>query len=231
MKAFAGKGFCGICRETMRMRIVKTVFSLLCVWLMVACPVAAGAEECADMDCLAPLAEQGDAAAQYRLGALYQEQGDELEAQRWYEAAGEQGNLEAQLALGWLYYNYMNPEAFEIWFTLAAEQGSLEAQLKLATAYYEGMDLEQDYAKAAKWFHKAAEQGDGQAYFSLGEIYRDGLGVESDPVAACMWFELAAAEGREEAPAQVKLLKDAMTPEQIGEADQLAGEWKVSPEN
>ena len=54
-----------------------------------------------------PLADQGDAAAQYNLGIMYSEgrgvqQGD-AEAVRWFRKAADQGNADAQHNLGVMY--------------------------------------------------------------------------------------------------------------------------------
>ncbi|MSO74665.1 MAG: sel1 repeat family protein, partial [Alphaproteobacteria bacterium] len=54
-----------------------------------------------------PLAEQGDADAQYKLGWMYRDgQGvlqDYAEAARWYRKAADQGDAWAQTNLGWMY--------------------------------------------------------------------------------------------------------------------------------
>lgn len=56
-----------------------------------------------------PLAEQGDADAQYNLGFMYDKgQGvpqDYAEAVRWYQASAEQGDAPAQNSLGFMYSN------------------------------------------------------------------------------------------------------------------------------
>ena len=76
-------------------------------------------------------AAQGNAAAQFNLGLMYEEgQGveqDYAEAVKWYRLAAEQGNAAAQFNLGLMYYNGRGVpedyiEAFA-WFNLAAAQG------------------------------------------------------------------------------------------------------------
>ena len=56
-----------------------------------------------------PLAEQGNAAAQYNLGAMYENgQGvprDNAEAEKWYRLAAGQGLADAQFTLGVRYEN------------------------------------------------------------------------------------------------------------------------------
>lgn len=89
-----------------------------------------------------PLAEQGDAYAQYWLGALYDfGQGvpqDDAEAVKWYRKAAEQGHKMARVQLG-LMYRY-------------------------------GRGVPKDYAKAAKWYRRAAKQGDRRAPVLLAEL-------------------------------------------------------------
>ncbi len=57
---------------------------------------------------LRPLAEQGDAAAQYNLGVMYYGgygvPQDYAEAVKWYRKAAEQGNAPAQYNLGVMYH-------------------------------------------------------------------------------------------------------------------------------
>lgn len=76
-------------------------------------------------------AEQGDAAAQYNLGAMYAEgQGvrqDYVEAVRW--------------------------------FRKAADQGLAQAQFNLGAMYYKGHGVRQDRALAQEWLGKACQNG------------------------------------------------------------------------
>ncbi len=56
-----------------------------------------------------PLAKQGMADAQYKVGVMYGEglgvPQDDAEAARWYRKAAEQGYAEAQFNLGSMYYH------------------------------------------------------------------------------------------------------------------------------
>ena len=77
-----------------------------------------------------PLAEQGNAKAQYNLGHMYRHgQGvpqDDAEAVGWWRKAAEQGNAGAQNNLGFMYYNGRGvPEDYaqaHMWFNLAASR-------------------------------------------------------------------------------------------------------------
>ena len=92
-----------------------------------------------------PLAEQGNALAQYTLGVMYHKgEGvpqDYKEAVKWYRHSKEQGYAEAQNNLGVMYDN---------------EQG-----------------VPQDYKKAVRLNQLAAEQGASVAHYNLGELFRD----------------------------------------------------------
>ena len=114
-----------------------------------------------------PLAEQGDARAQYNLGIMYGKGDgvpqDDAEAVKWYR--------------------------------LAAAQGVAEAQLNLGFMYAKGNGVPQDYAEAVKWYRLAAAQGVVKAQFNLGFMYSNGQGVPQDDITAHMWFNLAAANG------------------------------------
>ncbi|MCH7692462.1 MAG: sel1 repeat family protein [Proteobacteria bacterium] len=152
---------------------------------------------------LRPLAEQGNANAQFFLGFMYDKgQGvpqDYAEAVKWYRKAAEQGHADAQFFLGYMY-----------------AQGDV---------------VPQNYAKAVKWYRKAAEQDDAEAEYNLGFMYGNGQGVPQDYVQAHMWYNLAASrlppgEDRDEAVKNRDIVAKRMTPAQISEAQKLAREWK-----
>jgi TPR repeat protein len=82
-----------------------------------------------------PLAELGDAEAQYNLGVMYD------------EGAGVDQDLAA--AAGW--------------YRKAAEQGFIDAQTNLGMMFYHGQGIPRDHHEAAVWFKLAASQGDQEA--------------------------------------------------------------------
>ena len=145
-----------------------------------------------------PLAEQGNALAQYQLGLLYDNgQGvrkDDTQARQWYEKSAEQGYAEAQVNLGIL-YDY-------------------------------GRGVQQDFKKAVYWYRLSAKQGNHLAQRRLGLMYERGDGVQRDYVQAYMWYVLGAANGSERGIALRDTLAKQMTPEQIDEAQKLAKEWR-----
>lgn len=112
-------------------------------------------------------AEQGEAAAQNRLGYLYDVGKDvfqnDAEAVRWYRRA--------------------------------AAQDYAMAQYNLGNRYLAGRGVPQDYGEAAKWYLKAAEQGVLPAMNNLGVIYATGQGVKRNEAEAVKWYRKAAAKG------------------------------------
>jgi uncharacterized protein len=80
---------------------------------------------------LKPLAEQGDAGAQARLGAMYENgEGvpvDHSEAAKWYLLAAEQGDAAAQYRLGQFHLQGLGmPKDFmqaQMWLDIAAAHG------------------------------------------------------------------------------------------------------------
>ena len=82
-----------------------------------------------------PLAELGDAEAQYNLGVMYDEgagrERDLARAAQWYRKAAEQGFVDAQTNLGMMFMSGQgvprDADAARRWLRLAAEQGDTEA--------------------------------------------------------------------------------------------------------
>ena len=113
-----------------------------------------------------------------------------------------------------------------------AERGDAEAQLLLGLAYGRGEGVPEDYAEAERLVRLAAAQGFAWAQAFLGEMYKIGLGVPQDNVSAHMWFNLAAAQSTGEQREQIAERRDkiaeAMTREDLSEAQRRAREW--SPE-
>jgi TPR repeat protein len=154
-----------------------------------------------------PLADQGNAAAQYYLGMMY-----------------DLGNR-SQSPVPQDYAQALK------WYHLAADQGFALAQAELGFLYQIGLGLTKDFAEAVKWYRLAADQGDADAQFELGDMYSQGQGVPQDYVQAHMWYNLAASrfpdKPENDLAAQNRdLVAAKMTPAQIAEAQKLAREWR-----
>lgn len=113
----------------------KTTHFLSFVCLL-AVSLCAGAAEPASFDTVKQLAEQGDAIAQAKLGAMYHLGRDvdqnEAEAVRWMLKAAEQNNLDAEVFMAAMYERGMGvPQSIETatqWYEKAAAQGQETAQ-------------------------------------------------------------------------------------------------------
>lgn len=112
-------------------------------------------------------------------------------------------------------------------FGALADQGDARAQFYLGVMHENGQGVAKDSAEAAKWYLRSAEQGHLDAQQNLALLYRNGDGVPQDHVRAHMWYSLAAGQGSTFAGIQRNLLAASMTPEQLAEADRMAGEWKA----
>ena len=116
-----------------------------------------------------PIAEQGDAEAQYNFGQLYREQeGDYQQAIKWYRLSAEQGFADAQYNLGMLYNKGIGvlqdySEALR-WYKLAAEQGFADAQNNLGAMYKNGWGVPQDYSEAIRLCILSAKQGNANSH-------------------------------------------------------------------
>jgi uncharacterized protein len=154
-----------------------------------------------------PLAEAGNAAAQYQLGTLYAE-GKGVEQSDTTAAA---------------------------WFARAANQGIAAAQYNLAASYAEGLGIPKDDAAAARWFRRAAEQGMAYAQLNLGILYVMQRGVPADNIEAVKWLELAIfalppGGARSDAARMLKEAADKLTEEQLLEARVREKAFKPKPE-
>jgi uncharacterized protein len=154
-----------------------------------------------------PLADAGNATAQFRLGVMY------------IEGRG------------------VAPDDAEgaKWFRRAAEQGEPMAQFNLGASYAEGAGVPRDDAEAARWFRRAADQGVSLAQLNLGIMYSEGRGVAKDLVEAVKWIDLAvfslpAGGARSDAARALAAITAQLTSEQIQEAKSRQRAWKAKPE-
>jgi TPR repeat protein len=154
-----------------------------------------------------PLAERGDATAQYFIGTMYA------------EGKGVPQNDETAFA----------------WFQRAANNGNAVAQYNVGASYSAGAGVKKSDADAAKWFLRAANQGMPYAQLNLGLLYAAGNGVPQDDVEAFKWLELAFA-GLPPGGVRMDVAKAMadvgakLTVEQKDEAKRRERAWKALPE-
>jgi len=206
---------------------MKTIFgcSLILVLSFIVAPVYAddyqdGIEAYKQKDYktalekLKPLAEQGNAEAQVKIGLMYgYGRGvpkDNKKRVEWYRKAADQGNAKGQFNLGYMYEKgkgvQQDSNQTALWYTKAANQGYVKAQFKLGWMYDKGQGVKQDYDEAFKWYRKAAEQGHAGAQVNLGLMYEEGEGVPQDYQEAKKLYRKAAAQGDRIAKKNLKSL-------------------------
>lgn len=140
-----------------------------------------------------PLADDGDARAQYFLGVMYERGSgvplDDAQAERWYSAAAGLGSERAEHSIR---------EVLGL-FQGAAERGDARAHMYVGHMYKFSHGAPKDEAEAARWYLKAAEmfreaadRGDARAHDYLSKMYFAGFGVERDREEAIRWRRSAA---------------------------------------
>lgn len=152
---------------------------------------------------LRPLADNGDASAQFTLALMYHDgkgaPQNLPQAYAWVRKAANQGNPDAENLIGDMYAIGQgvaaNKAAAFSWTRKAAEQGNAIAQYRLGIAYVDGKGTTQDDARAVTWFRKAAVQGNSDAQFWLGLSYDQAAGVPQDYAAALSWYRKSAERG------------------------------------
>jgi TPR repeat protein len=156
---------------------------------------------------LVPLADSGDADAQYVLGLMYAGghgvDQNFYNAGRMYRQAGEQGHVGAQVNLGSLLENCRgnggcNREDAAAWYRRAADQGDAIAQYNLGVMYGIGRGVVKNEWDAKTLFRRSAERGYAPAQYNLAVTYERGMGGPMDRVAAYAWYDQASRGGYEE---------------------------------
>lgn len=148
-----------------------------------------------------PLARQGYAEAQYRLGVMYE------------------GGKGVSRDYG---------QALE-WYRKASARGSGKASLWIANMYLEAEGVSRSAGKWQQWSRRAADQGNTEAQVKLAGVYGV-LAIthhhDSDyMIKAVKWYMIARKGGNMEGSDNFEYLKKQMTPSQISKASQLASRW------
>jgi len=192
--------------------MIIRALALLILGLSLVRPVAAGELDAAvaaarggeyetALRRLSPLAEKGDARAQFDLGFMH--------------------------AYGWGLPR--NPAEALVWYRKAADQGLAIAQHFLGLAHVNGDGVRPDDAEAARWFGRAAAQGFSQAQYMFGLMHLDGRGVAKDPVQSYALMVIAGQGGVRSAARIVQNLK--LTEPQRAQAQEIIAHWTSKPES
>ena len=127
-----------------------------------------------------PLANQGNAQAQYSVAVLY------------HKGQGRAEDFSKALE----------------WYRKAAEQDHVNSLFNLGVAYWEGRSVTRDLTEAVRWWRRAAELEYGAAQHNLATAYYLGQGVEKDQQQAVAWFQRAAANGYTRADKALTVIQD-----------------------
>ena len=161
-----------------------------------------------------PIPHRGDAEKWFRLAAA---QGD-ANAQFWLGAAYQRGWFGA----------FDDQEALK-WLRKAAAQGLPNAQFRLGQMYEDGEGVPESNPLAASWYRKAADHsptylgGVWEAEVQLAYMYRDGR--LKDKVQAYMWFAIVGSSVDPPTDYDVRQVARHMTRAQIVQAQRLAEDW------
>ena len=153
---------------------------------------------------LRPLAETGNAQAQFELGIMMSRgmglPKDDAAAAAWLRRAADQGLADAQGALGVMTLEGRGVEkdenaALDL-LKAAAAKGNDAAAISLGNMAQAGRVLPKSLGEAAHWLRQAADRGNAQAENSLGMLYwSGGDDLPANAAEAVNWFRRAAVQG------------------------------------
>ena len=181
-----------------------------------------------------PLAKNGNAVAQERIGELYRRglgvKQDYAESFAWYLKSAQQNSAEGQYFVAVLYKNgagvAKNDQEAESWYLKSANQGHLGAQVSLGQFYM----AKGNFSEGLKWLRKTAGQGHIGSILTLGEAHYYGDGVSKDAVKAYRYFHIASHFGRkadEESAAVAQKNKDVLSAK-LSDKDKKQAELQAS---
>jgi hypothetical protein len=149
---------------------------------------------------LKPLAEKGDAQAQYNLGQCYFSgwgvAKDWKQAETWLRKSAAQGHEWAKVLLGYTVDGLGKHEEAAKIYAWAAEKGVAAAQVRLGQMYAKGLGVEQNLGEAARLYELAAKQGDAAGQAELAQMLASGsAGVAKDVARARGLAQASAKQG------------------------------------
>ncbi len=150
------------------------------------------------LEILLPLADNGDAKAQYIIGSM------------------------CERGLG-IPQNYRESCR---WYDLAYKQNDGMAVFRTGEIHHQGlMGFKQNFDIARGCFNKAALQGISEAQYNLGTIYEKGEGVDVNFIEAHKWYNIAASNGNEDAARERNTIANHMPLKNIKDAQESALSW------
>lgn len=198
-------------------------------------------DHAAALKVIEPLAEAGNADAQYDLGTMYSDghgvPRDEHKAEAWWQKAAQQGQADAEFSLGFLLVYgagegedavLADPAAGLPWLQKAAAQGHASAEYFLGYLYWSGIAVPADPEKALTYSLDAAAQGRADAEYQAGSILAGERGAQN-AVEAYKWLDLAARQNYPgAAQRRDRLAAERLSRDEVQRAKALADSFKPS---
>ncbi len=197
-------------RLTLLIYGVIAALSLFALWPLVESErrASAGREAAARGDFAAaleawlPLAEDGNAEAQFSVGVLHDRglgtREDPAVAVTWYRRAAEQGAHAAQVNLGLMLVQgrgvAADPVEAAAWFAAAANANVPEGLVNLGHLHRLGHGVARDPVRAYGLLRRAALLGNATAAVGVAEMLAAGEGVDTDAAEALAWARLAVRD-------------------------------------
>ncbi len=187
-----------------------------------------------------PLAEAGDADAQWGMGIIHRfGRGvtvDNEEAVKWYTRSAQQGNMYGQYGLGYMFNNGLgvprdglNKLRARCLYLLSAKQGNADAQYALYLHFFKTGD----HDKGNRWYYRALAQGQPGAMFEHGRamVWNP---LVFDKTGAYMYLILSARKdhkGAVEFLAKERAEANPKTKRVMAAAERRADDWrpKIEP--
>lgn len=132
--------------------------------------------------------------AAYKIAELYEKEGKDEDAFKWYKESADKGYDQAMIRMGLYCIDgkifLKNERNAMAWFRKAYEQKAevvgFAAQQIGSIYYFSGY-----YKEAFDWYQKGALLGDGEAMCALGDCYLMGEGGEKDLEKAQKCYQMA----------------------------------------
>lgn len=178
---------------------------------------------------LRPLAEAGDAMAQYQLGRILADRKDFKGAYGWFLMAAKNGHSVSQAAVASMLDAgngvAADKQAAASWRRQAASNGHTGSLMGLALAALSGQPDAAAMARAAAMLRLAADLGDPAAQAAYGAMLIQGRGVPKDNFQGLMWLRLAMQAGDRNAQTAYTALAAEQTAQTIARVEQTADQW------
>lgn len=184
-----------------------------------------------------PLADKGDADAQFNMGQAYKlgrgVSADPKIALSWFEKAAAQGHEQAQSNAGLLLYNAGRKPAAMRWIRMASDRGDPRAQYILGIEYFNATTLQKDWPRAYALMTRAASAGLPPAAAALEQMNQHIPAADRQRGIALARRDAAPkaprAAGTQQAMAKAAPAKAvaAKPPVKVAQASAAAGKWRV----